>query len=244
MSRRSTVEEYIEKCQKIHGDRYDYSSLIYRNSSTKVDINCRIHGIFQQWPADHRRGFGCPSCSRKKKYTTETFIVEAKKRHGNKYLYNRVQYINLDTSIEIICLSHGIFKMTPRTHLHNDGGTGSGCPICNFSKGEREIAKSLDELKIEYISQKIFKGCKGRFDFYLPSYNLCIEFDGAQHFHFRHIRQHFNKEQKLIEFEKIQFRDRRKNLFCKKEGINLLRIDYREFNNIKNILYENLYYSS
>lgn len=62
MSKKLTTEEFIEKARKIHGNKYDYSKVVYVNSQTKVCIICPIHGEFWQRPNDHLNGYGCNKC--------------------------------------------------------------------------------------------------------------------------------------------------------------------------------------
>ena len=50
MSKKLTTEEFIEKAQRIHGDKYDYSSVAYSDSRIKVEIICKKHGSFFQTP--------------------------------------------------------------------------------------------------------------------------------------------------------------------------------------------------
>ena len=127
MSKRKTVEEFIEKAREIHGDKYDYSKVEYINNHTKVCIICPEHGEFWQMPNDHLKGCGCSSCCGLKKLTTEEFIKKARKIHGDKYDYSKVEYINNETMVCIICSEHGEFWQTPHTHLK-----GGGCPKCRY----------------------------------------------------------------------------------------------------------------
>jgi intein-encoded DNA endonuclease-like protein len=60
-----TKETFIDKSIKKHGEKYDYSLVDYINSNTKVRINCRIHGVFEQIPNSHLSGRGCEKCSYK-----------------------------------------------------------------------------------------------------------------------------------------------------------------------------------
>ena len=103
---------------------------------------------------------------------------------------------------------------------------GIGCANCKESKGEREISKWLIEQEINFKKQKTFNNCKFKrqlyFDFYLPDYNLCIEFDGEQHYH---SIEYFGGETNLLENKK---RDEFKNNFCFKNNIKLERIKYDE----------------
>jgi very-short-patch-repair endonuclease len=117
---------------------------------------------------------------------------------------------------------------------------GYGCPECNLSKGEKEIKSYLIHHHINYIPQYTFHDCKNihvlPFDFYLPDYNLCIEYDGIQHF--KPI-EYFGGE---ATFKETVMRDSIKTNYCILNNIYLLRIRYdtnvteeldRYFNNIK-----------
>ena len=127
-SKRLTTEKFVKKAKYIHGDRYDYSLVDYKNNYTKVKIICSIHGSFEQIPNNHLNGKGCSKCSGSKKLTTEQFIKKAKIIHSDKYDYKLVEYKNKETKIKIICPEHGIFEQRPYDHL-----SGSGCPKCGQS---------------------------------------------------------------------------------------------------------------
>lgn len=60
---RITTEEFIRRAKEIHGDRYDYSKVVYTNAITKVCIICPIHGEFWQTPNSHLSGKGCKKCA-------------------------------------------------------------------------------------------------------------------------------------------------------------------------------------
>lgn len=109
-----------------------------------------------------------------------------------------------------------------------------GCPICSKSKGEKTIRLYLEKNKIDFIQEYRFGDCKHKlqlpFDFYIPNKNLCIEFDGIQHFEINH---YFGGNK---EFKETQIRDSIKNKYCKDNGINLIRIPYWELDNIEDIL--------
>ncbi len=125
----STKDEFIEKAKLIHGDEYDYSNVNYIHSKTKIEIICNKHGSFWQRPDAHLQKQGCPECGIEKcdhkTSTTNEFIEKAKLIHGNIYDYSKVNYINSNTKIEIICNKHGSFWQRPDAHLYQ-----SGCPEC------------------------------------------------------------------------------------------------------------------
>ena len=120
-----TTEQFIEKARKIHGDKYDYSKVEYIDSRTKVCIICPTHGEFWQRPNDHLNGKGCRKCVNNKPLTQTIFIDRAKKVHGGKYDYSKVNYINANTKVCIICPIHGEFWQKPYDHLIK-----KGCPKC------------------------------------------------------------------------------------------------------------------
>lgn len=121
----------------------------------------------------------CSNCSHpSKKKTTEQFINESRKIHGNKYDYSKVIYINKSTLVCIICPIHGEFWQKPTDHLR-----GCGCQKCNYSKLELQVDKLLNENNIEYIPQYKTKWLgKQSYDFYLPKQNIAIECQGEQHY--------------------------------------------------------------
>ena len=117
---------FIEKAREIHGDNtYDYSLVEYTGNKRKALINCYKHGSFEQTPACHLSGHGCPSCGGTKKYTNQSFIEKAKEIHGDNFDYSKVKYTNSRTKIIITCPEHGDFEQTPSSHLQT-----VGCPGC------------------------------------------------------------------------------------------------------------------
>ena len=120
---------FIDRAKKIHGNKYDYSKVIYKTSQSKIIIICRIHGEFNQRPNDHYR-YGCKKCgiissANKQRSDTKTFIQKAQKIHDNEYDYSKVDYISCNINVSIKCKKHGIFEQTPNNHLR-----GQGCNDC------------------------------------------------------------------------------------------------------------------
>ena len=216
---RSTADQFIQKAKTKHKNRYNYDKVIYHNSKTKVEIVCPIHGNFLQTPEKHIGGRGCRKCAGNILYTRKDFINKAYEVHGKKYSYSLVEYKNIKTKVIIICFEHGKFRQTPHKHL-----SGRGCPTCNSSSiGERVIKEFLDRNEIDYKREKTFEGCKFkrllRFDFYIPQFNLIIEYDGPQHFKANSL---FGKEN----FKETQKRDIIKNQYCEQNKIQLERIKH------------------
>lgn len=220
-NRKYTNDKFIEKVNKIHNNKYRYFN-DYIDIFTKINIECPIHGIFKQRPSNHINGQGCKKCSiMSQTYTLEEYIDKVNIVHNYMYDYSLLNYKKSHNYLFIICKKHGIFKQKAYLHLQ-----GNGCPKCKMSKGEKYIYIYLNDRNINFQTQKKFENCKNinylLFDFYLTEYNMCIEFDGKQHF----INNKFFGGEK--ELNKRIINDNIKNEYCKNNNIDLLRIRYDE----------------
>ena len=178
-----STKQFIEKAIKVHCNKYDYSKVEYKNCDTRVNIICKIHGIFTQTPYYHLTSLsgGCSKCSGNYKYSSEEWIEKAKELYGDKYDYSKVNYIGARKKIIIICKSHGEFKQEPSNHLNNHG-----CPKCanNLMYSTREYIKKAEEIhgkrydysNVTYCGNKIkikIKCIKHNFSFLIiPSDHL------------------------------------------------------------------------
>lgn len=247
--RRDTTEGFIIKANKIHGQKYDYSESVYgKNNLDKIIIICKKHGKFLQTPNEHLDGSQCPTCSieknaKLKTKTTDEFIMNAIAIWGNLYDYSNTEYVGCDTKVAIICKIHGQFFQTPSNHVNCK----QGCPKCNLSKGESKILIYLDKNNINYIRQQWFSDCRSKlgkgqvlkFDFYIPSKNLLIEYNGKQHYKrdsFVGGRHHISDS----EFVSIKRNDKIKKKYAEKNKMQLLVIKYTKFNQIEKILEKHL----
>jgi hypothetical protein len=168
------TDYFVQKSKEIHGDKYDYSLTEYVDSSKKVDVICKEHGVFSVLPNNHYKQ-NCPKCKEKDRYlTTKDFIDKACILH-NKYDYSETEYINSKTKVIIKCEEHGVFEQIPNDHLN-----GKGCPKCGlaYNKMEDEIKEFIKSLNINIIenSKQIISPLE--LDIFIPSHNLAIEFDG------------------------------------------------------------------
>ena len=215
---------FIEASKKIHNDKYDYSLVEYKNGTTKISIVCPKHGIFYQQPQKHLQGRGCPFCAKeasikKLKKSTNDFIVEAQKIHGDKYDYSLVDYHNAFTKVKIICKKHGVFEQTPHHHLNFHG-----CPNCTNSTMETEMSCFLKEKNVYFIPQYRAKWLgRQSLDFYLPEYNIAIECQGEQHYQKVYYRsKKWTEEKSENNFLKITKRDTEKYKKCILNGVQLI----------------------
>ena len=143
--KKKTTEEFVEKSIKVHGDKYNYSLVEYKNIDTKVKIICPIHGVFEQTPQHHLNGCNCKLCSidikRTKKYpllkSNEQVIEACSKKFKNKFDYKLFIYKGSFVKSKIICPIHGIFEQTPNTHFYSK----YGCPLCARVENNKKIKK-------------------------------------------------------------------------------------------------------
>ena len=223
-----SINDFIKKGKLIHDNKFDYSKVRYINYDTKVKIICPVHGEFEQTPSKHLKGKDCELCSFiKRKTKINKFVEKAKLIHSDKYDYSNVEYFGFGTKVKIICPIHGEFEQTPQNHLK-----GQKCPYCKESKGENKIRELLNNFSVNFIPQYKFDKCKYKlklpFDFYLPDYNTCIEYNGIQHYK---AIDYFGGEKR---FKEQQKKDIIKKVYCEKNNIRLIIIKYNE--NVKKIM--------
>jgi hypothetical protein len=131
-----TLDVFVLQSMQIHNGIYRYEQSVYVNDSTKLLIECKIHGTFEQTPSQHLQGHGCKKCANdligiNRRLTFEIFLEKAKKIHGDKFDYSQSNYKSVDSKVFIICILHNSkYEQIPWSHLlgHN------GCSICNKSK--------------------------------------------------------------------------------------------------------------
>ena len=178
---REGLERFLNKAKQLHGDRYDYSEVVYVNNSTKVNVICgkEGHGRFEISPANHtkkRHPQGCQKCSNEKngsrcRKTTEEFVKQAEEVHGaGRFDYSKAVYEGSNKKVLLICHKHEEpyeFHQHAGSHLK-----GIGCPKCSgrlkrttegFIKEAREKwGEQFDYSKVEYKTNnaKVIIGCK------------------------------------------------------------------------------------
>ena len=192
---------------------------VYTNYSTPIECKCKIDNY--KWfasPSNLLQGKGCPVCGGTKhkthqEYAKDVFVI-------NKNIVVLGAYTNARTPIPHKCLIDGCeWYAKPNNIL-----SGKGCPKCNESHGEKQIASYLLDHHIAFIPQYTFPKCKNQkvlpFDFYLLDYNTCIEYDGRQHFEPVEV---FGGKDAL---KKQQHNDYIKTTYCNTNGVRLLRIKY------------------
>lgn len=145
---------FIRKAREVHGNLYDYSKVLYVHSRLKIIIICKEHGEFEQLSSFHIRGHGCSKCSRlnngiNSRQTTNEFIEQVQKIHGERYDYSKVFYIKSNLKVIIICREHGEFLQSPAIHK-----VGGGCSKC---------ANTINKIKTRYSTKEYIENVKNKF---------------------------------------------------------------------------------
>lgn len=203
----------------------------YKDMQSKVKVKCSKCGYVQErLPCNiHRDSFMCISCYKKKYHKTqEQFEMEIKYEP-----YKLIsKYESMEKPARFKCNLCGWEFVTEPYRLTRKDKR-KGCPKCNASLGERKIMDILNNLGIDYEKEKTFDGlvsARGgylRYDFYLPRYNMLIEYDGEQHF------KDFGR---FFDYESLKMNDQIKNEFAKEKGIRLLRIPYTKYMDLRHII--------
>jgi hypothetical protein len=172
----------------------------------------------------------CPICCTHTKWTHTAFIERLSIQQPDIICLDT--YINNKTPIRFKHTCGYVWKCIPQTVLVRIGK----CPKCSnkISSGERSVRDILLKNNIYFEPEKVFINCVHisplPFDFYIPELNVCIEYQGIQHFK---AIEYWGGE---IEFEKRKHRDQIKRNFCRDNNISLLEIKYDE--DVENVLSE------
>ena len=236
-----TKEEFIEKSILVHGDKYDYSKVDYINSTAKVIIICKEHGEFLQIPSDHyNSGCGCQKCGGCSKLTTPEFIKRSIKLHGDKYNYSKVNYINNNTKVLIVCKKHGDFYQNPKNHYMS----GSGCPkCCNILYSKMQILwlnflSIYHNIHIQHVlndGEFLIPTTKYKADGYCEETNTIYEFHGD----FWHGNPEIYKQDEINKKTNCSFKELYEKTIIKEEkikelGYNLVIIWENKWKKINN----------
>lgn len=204
----------------------------YKNLTTRMNCFCKKHQYYTRKSMQEiLKGQGCYYCGKEKLSKLNTLSIEeyqekVSKKNENLIVleYNGVNYLSK-------------FKCKICEHeWYSNSISIKQCPNCaKYYTGEKQISDFLLKFGIEYIREYTFDECKDknklRFDFYLPDYNTCIEFDGLQH---------FEQRKGWTDLKLIQYHDKIKTDYCNKNKIILIRVPYWEQENLNCFLFDEL----
>lgn len=226
---------YKKVKNEIEKEGHKLLSDTYVNSSTPLKIKCPNSHVYIRSYNYFRNDCRCSICKEKEIKDKKLKRFNEVKNYIESFNYKLLskEYINNRTKLQIECNKGHIYFVTL-----DDFQRGNRCPYCSSPKGEKRIIDICNKLKIKYIPKYKIKDCKYKniltFDGYFPQYNILIEYDGIQHFE---IVKHFGGFDGFID---RKIRDTIKNIYCKNNNIELLRIPYWDYDNIENIIINNL----
>lgn len=238
---RKTDKQFKREVKSLVGDDYTFLEK-YKSAHEKLKVKHHTCGrVYKVEPNGFLRGNRCVKCQIKKsairqRKTQQEFEEEVFKLMEGEYVVIG-KYINNRTPLSMYHKDCGnTYSVRPESFLR-----GSRCPFCSFSKGEDITVKTLEGLCMDYQTQKVFSDClspKGnvlRFDFYIPSKNILIEYNGKQHY--QYVEFFYDSEE---DYEYRLKCDEIKRKYCEEKGVRLLEIPYTEKDNIKQILRDEL----
>ena len=238
LKEKMTPELFIQKSKEVWGeDAFEYLDFNLKCPNQSVTLKCKKHNeVFTQKYHSHlEHCCGCPQCQHetfrdRNLLSNEEFIRRCESLYGDQFTYELIHYDGNINNVIVTCKDHGPVEVNARSLMD-----GKGCPLCRresdlTSNGEKFLLKFFERNNINFNYQKTFEGCVYKkslvFDFYLPDYNCCIEYQGKQHY-FPQTWGVLTKEQAEETFKIQQIRDQIKREFCKKENINLIEIPYK-----------------
>jgi hypothetical protein len=236
--------------QKLLEAGYEYISGDYKDHKSKITIRCKCgHPRTMIYSNIFQEGFLglCNDCA-------------APRQHGsNRLTIDEIREMSASRGLELLSTEY----KTARSKLRFRCECGEEfettwdsvysknkvrCDKCSWkmSTGERAIQDWLDENGFEYEREKAFPGLIGptgrgyRFDFFIPSKNLCIEFDGQQHYKIVNYSGKEDLEKLTVVFWATKLRDAQKTQYCEAAGIDLLRISFEQIDDVPSILTDKL----
>ena len=236
---RKTTDDIIKEMKEINPDIEIIGE--YKGSHKLIACRCKIDGC--EWSSYVcnllNQSAGCPECTKQRIRELESFSQEEfEQRVYSKYPHINVvgRYVNRTTRIKCKCLLHDIeYDVSPRTLLYSSG---TGCPECYQSIGERSMIQILQKMGYDIKTQHTFVDCKYinvlRFDAYSQKYNIAFEYQGQQHYY----PVDFSGDMEIAqrEFELCQIRDKIKRKYCQANNIYLIEIPYWECDNMESFL--------
>lgn len=229
-----TTEEFIEKAKLLYGDKYTYEKTIYgKNNKEKITITCPKHGDFNIAPVLFLSGRGCKYCTKGEIFSKNDFIKKARKIHGDRYDYSKINYQGMLKKVTIVCPEHGDFEQTPAKHV----SCSNGCPKCanemNISETKLYnfvVSYFNNEKIIHSYHNKLLLG-KQELDIFFEKHNIAIEYQGLQHFEPVDFGGNGKQIANRLFLDNIK-RDKQKKEKCKNNNIKLYYysdVEYDEF---------------
>lgn len=227
-----------DRCRKSPNDfakqiaqKYPFITLNspYVTSHQKVNCTCSLCGETYDISAVQLLDRGCKICNMRN--------LPQRQAMPKDIFIDRIRQIGTDVSILEYHNAHDYVLCKCNicgNEWESAGGSllsGTGCPKCSLSHGEKKISALFDRMGVVYESQKTFDrliGVGGRplsYDFYLPEFNMLIEYQGEYHYG-------IPKNQTDEQFQRQKQHDALKSQYARDNGMNLLLIPYTDYKNL------------
>ena len=140
----TSQDDFINECKQALGDRYTYNHVVYRGRKKKVAITCPKHGDFWKFPCEISKKRGCPKCNAEERFKRNkaAFFKFANEHFGDKYDFDKANYVNSQTKIKVVCKKHGSFWIKP-----NSLTCGIGCRQCWEERRGKSLFSTTDDFK-------------------------------------------------------------------------------------------------
>lgn len=228
----------------------NYTLITHKDDFTNVKMNiqylCPKHELKIGMLDNMIHGHGCIDCKNEDMtYVMQhdpVYVEDFINSHNGNCLLNIEDYTNMTIhNLAIKCKCGNIYTTSFVNFRDHDVRQCSSCSN-KQSKHESYICSILYELQINFIQEKRFSNCRDKkplpFDFYLPDYNLIIEYDGEGHY-LENFYKYYTDDPNSALLDR-QRKDQIKNEYCKSKGIHLLRIPYWEKENVETIIVNKL----
>ncbi len=227
------LSRFLIRAEKIHGNKYNYSAITdndIKTLSSNIIITCNT--CKYEWSPTVRTHIkskcGCPKCNDRLLWTLERFLTIARDIHMQKYDYSLILDNDINGAFSIITIKCNTCFYQWNSSVTNHINSKSGCPKCNFSKGELKCSEALTKLNIPYQSEYILEILpRKRFDFMFTIYNknYLLEYDGNIHFiEAPYFKTSLKSKQEI---------DILKTKIAIQENYSVIRIDYTQMKNIE-----------
>lgn len=163
-TKQHTQETFVFAAQQKFGTQYTYEKTIFTSMTEKIIFTCSTHGDCTTKASLFLYSkVGCKQCKLDKStpnITTDTFVKEAIKIHGEKYLYTNANYVCSATPVKILCKFHGEFSQRPYVHLK-----GGGCSKCATTRRANKKIMTFDQFigKAQKIHKNKYEYCKNSY---------------------------------------------------------------------------------
>ena len=236
-SNKITQDSVIQKFKKLDiYNNFDFSELVYIDGVDTVSgRNPKVFKIYNK-------------VTKKMLHTTYIYFKDVICKKENFRENNKKNYIYLNKSdttkkghVDIICPSHGNFSQWSKNHFVR----GDCCPLCNASTGETKIYQyfNANEIKFDfkYKAHKLMKLDYLRFDFYLPEFDIYIQYNGEHHHKTVQWANSLTPQDLDDNLRQEQLHDEMKFEYCKKNNLNYIVLNYWQLDNLEVALEEELY---